>query len=149
MTDVWEKKELTLLQKVFGPPLILFMVLASWMHSLVKLATFKLPWNQFAYRILYPQFWLVRPHFMWRQVQDVCDVFVGHELSETEWGYGGGEYADLHCRWCDRCFQVRLEDTYDKFPHARQMAWKMNQLGGCESKDEAVKEIRNFADKIG
>lgn len=40
--------------------------------------------------------------------QRICGWFVGHELSETEKGYGGGPYEDRHCRWCDKVFQVPL-----------------------------------------
>jgi len=35
---------------------------------------------------------------MW---QWLCGL-VGHEISQTEWGYGGGENADTWCRWCNK-----------------------------------------------
>ena len=40
-----------------------------------------------------------------KTIQFICGT-KGHELSKTEWGYGGGEYADCWCRWCNKCIQV-------------------------------------------
>lgn len=34
-----------------------------------------------------------------------CGLF-GHEISKTEWGYGGGDTADVWCRWCNKFMQV-------------------------------------------
>ena len=46
---------------------------------------------------------LRRWHLSWLVliVQFLCGLR-GHELSKTEWGYGGGEYADRWCRWCNK-----------------------------------------------
>ena len=54
--------------------------------------------------------WLPRPlyHRVDRLWQWFCGKFIGHEISETEKGYGGGPYEDRHCRWCDKMFQVPL-----------------------------------------
>ncbi len=30
----------------------------------------------------------------------------GHEISKTEWGYGGGLFVDRNCRWCDKVIKV-------------------------------------------
>ena len=38
---------------------------------------------------------------IYRLIQFICGMF-GHELSKTEWGYGGGKYADRWCRWCNK-----------------------------------------------
>jgi hypothetical protein len=38
-------------------------------------------------------------------LQSVCGVF-GHELSKTEWGYGGGDTCDRWCRWCNKLIIV-------------------------------------------
>lgn len=35
----------------------------------------------------------------------LCDLLIGHEVSETDWGYGGG-WCDHWCRWCDKMFQL-------------------------------------------
>jgi len=32
----------------------------------------------------------------------ICGILTGHEVSETEWGYRGGNYIDRNCRWCDK-----------------------------------------------
>lgn len=37
--------------------------------------------------------------------QWVCGLF-GHEISRTEWGYDGGDTADVWCRWCNKFMQV-------------------------------------------
>jgi hypothetical protein len=42
--------------------------------------------------------------FVWI-IQFVCGL-KGHELSKTEWGYGGGDYADRWCRWCNKLVVV-------------------------------------------
>jgi len=43
--------------------------------------------------------------FLTKTIQFVC-ALKGHELSKTEWGYGGGDYADRWCRWCNKLIQV-------------------------------------------
>jgi len=45
----------------------------------------------------------------------LCGVFGGHEPSKTEWEYGGGKYADRHCRWCDKVIRVPKESIYFQF----------------------------------
>ena len=30
----------------------------------------------------------------------------GHEISKTEWGYGGGAFIDHWCRWCNEMIEV-------------------------------------------
>lgn len=30
----------------------------------------------------------------------------GHEISKTEWGYGGGDTADVWCRWCNKLMKI-------------------------------------------
>ena len=36
-----------------------------------------------------------------KTLQFICGLF-GHELSKTEWGYGGGDTCDRWCRWCNK-----------------------------------------------
>ena len=68
----------------------------------------------------YPQTWYYMPkrrRFPWarRILQCACGIFGGHELSNTEWGYGGGDYADRWCRWCDKMIVVPKESIYFQF----------------------------------
>lgn len=71
----------------------------------------------------YPQTWyIVAGHKRTSKIaQFLCNLFIGHELSETEWGYGGGEYADRWCRWCNKMIQVPYESIYFQFESAREM----------------------------
>lgn len=39
-------------------------------------------------------------------IQWMCGCATGHEMSETEWGYGGGNFVDRNCRWCDKGFKI-------------------------------------------
>jgi len=48
-------------------------------------------------------------------LQVLCGILGGHELSKTEWGYGGGDKADRWCRWCDKLIQVPKESVYFQF----------------------------------
>ena len=41
-------------------------------------------------------------------IERICRLVIGHEISRTEKGYGGGPYEDRNCRWCDKVFQVPL-----------------------------------------
>ena len=69
----------------------------------------------------YPQTWFyatrIRGSFPWTYalLQFLCWVVGGHELSETEWSYGGGDYADRWCRWCNKHFYVPKESVYFRF----------------------------------
>jgi hypothetical protein len=36
----------------------------------------------------------------------LCGKLTGHEISKTESGYGGGNFYDYHCRWCDKLIQI-------------------------------------------
>lgn len=69
----------------------------------------------------YPQTWhmvvkrsrLSRAVLVW-----LCGFFTGHELSETEWDYGGGPTVNRNCRWCDKCFAVPKESIRGDFPES-------------------------------
>jgi hypothetical protein len=74
----------------------------------------------------YVQTWYYMPKRKWfpwtrRLLQFFCGIIGGHELSKTEWGYGGGEYADAWCRWCDQMFEVPKESVYFKSKNARNL----------------------------
>jgi len=66
----------------------------------------------------YPQLWYcvcrIRPKFLIKIIQFVCGL-TGHELSKTEWGYGGGKYADRWCRWCNKRVRVPKDSLYFQF----------------------------------
>ena len=40
----------------------------------------------------------------------LCGKLTGHELSKTEWGYGGGKFVDRNCRWCDKVIKVPKQE---------------------------------------
>ena len=67
----------------------------------------------------YPQSWYwvtkIRPRFLQCMPKFLCGILTGHELSKTEWGYGGGRYADRWCRWCNKRFLVPKESIYFQF----------------------------------
>ena len=70
-------------------------------------------------RQLYPQLWDCWPKWTWRKhprifvaLVRLCGWLTGHEISKTEWGYGGGKYADMNCRWCDKTIRVPVADTF-------------------------------------
>ena len=57
----------------------------------------------------YSQTWYYMPkkfRNLRKIIQCICGLWDGHELSNTEWGYGGGQYADRWCRWCDKRIKV-------------------------------------------
>jgi len=47
----------------------------------------------------------IRPCFIKCFIQFLCGLR-GHELSKTEYGYGGGMYIDRWCRWCNKLIQI-------------------------------------------
>jgi len=71
------------------------------------------------HRQLYPQLWDCWPKWTSRKNPlvfairvRICGWLTGHEISKTEWGYGGGKYADMNCRWCDKTIRVPVADTF-------------------------------------
>lgn len=66
----------------------------------------------------YPQLWchipIKRRTRRRRFVEWLCKISTGHEISKTEFGYGGGGMADYHCRWCDKLIQMPLREETDK-----------------------------------
>ena len=53
------------------------------------------------------------PLITWRRrfIQWLCGVLTGHEISKTEWGYGGGKFVDCNCRWCDKLIKIHKEES--------------------------------------
>jgi len=60
-----------------------------------------------------------------RFLQWLCEL-AGHELSLTEWGYGGGDVADRWCRWCDKLIVVPKTSLFFLFPQSKS---KMEKVG--------------------
>lgn len=60
-------------------------------------------------------------------IQFFCGL-KGHELSKTEWGYGGGEYADRWCRWCNKLIKVPKTSIRFAFKET-ETAEMMNMVG--------------------
>jgi hypothetical protein len=51
----------------------------------------------------------------------LCGIIFKHPHSKTEWGYGGGKYADRWCRWCNKMFQVPKESVYFTNPSSKTL----------------------------
>jgi len=72
------------------------------------------PKNKIERRQEYPQLWYCVPfkrNSKGRKFAEfICGLLIGHEISNTEWGYGGGDYVDRNCRWCDKLIKVRKEE---------------------------------------
>ena len=66
---------------------------------------------------------LVGPH-LYSAAQGICELLCGHERSKTEWGYGGGEQADIWCRWCNKVGSIPLSELRTAFPNARTVIWR-------------------------
>lgn len=62
---------------------------------------------------------LIGPGLVWG-IQAVCGLF-GHELSKTEWGYGGGDTADRWCRWCNKLIVVPKDSIRFPFPESSNL----------------------------
>ncbi len=78
--------------------------------------------NQIEDRQEYPQLWYYMPFNLHiaKMLQFLCKITGGHELSKIEWGYGGLEYADRWCRWCNKVIQVPKESVYFQFKGAKE-----------------------------
>lgn len=75
------------------------------------------PKNKIEGREKYPQLWYCWPKWTCRKNGKIyasktviCGFLTGHELSNTEWGYGGGNFVDRNCRWCDKLIQVPKQE---------------------------------------
>lgn len=77
------------------------------------------PWRQRTLRVVgmdgQPVVWQAPIPFLKPVYERLCGWLIGHEVSRTERGYGGGPWVDCHCRWCDRLMRVPLdEDPWGK-----------------------------------
>ena len=58
--------------------------------------------------------------FLSKTIQFICGLR-GHELSKTEWGYGGGDTADCWCRWCNKLIEVPKDSIRFRFKESSDM----------------------------
>ena len=85
-----------------------------WNRHVLCFVTLLHPKNQSENRSEYPQLWYCMPRRFIEgkltkraaMLQWLCKRFTGHEISKTEWGYGGGKFVDRNCRWCDKVIKV-------------------------------------------
>ena len=68
-------------------------------------------------------------NMFYRSAQWFCGKITGHENSKTEWGYGGGEYADVWCRWCNKMGRVPVKNIENLHKGARTIIWNYT---GCD-----------------
>ncbi len=78
--------------------------------AVLSLVALFFPYNWKYDRYKYPQLMGKMPRNKWlrTQLQSLCERFGGHELSETDHGYGGGDTMDCWCRWCDKLIPVPM-----------------------------------------
>lgn len=89
------------------------------MKSLVRVLLLILsrmhPKNWTRKRWAYPQLWyswpIKRGTEARARLERCCGFLAGHELSMTEWGYGGGKFVDHNCRWCDKQIKVPVLES--------------------------------------
>jgi len=99
----------------------------------------KLKKNKTEDRQKYPQTWYCMPRprkkkWLVKVLQWLCGFCGGHEISKTEWGYGGGDYADVWCRWCDKLMQVPKTSIIFSNKMARDLMGEVQGCGCCESR---------------
>lgn len=58
---------------------------------------------------------------LYRSVQLICGVTLGHEISKTEWGYGGGNNVDVWCRWCNKMLSIPKDEAHFRFRRFRHL----------------------------
>ncbi len=88
----------------------------------------------------YSQTWYYVPHWkpMKSFLQGLCWLICRHEKSDTEWGYGGGEYVDNWCRWCNKVIKVPISETrfrHPTFNEIRPDKWKGNNIAWDRDED--------------
>lgn len=66
-------------------------------------------------------------------LQWICGFLTGHEISKTEWGYGGGKFADCNCRWCDHVIKVPVKENPPPNPVLETLANEMKSQDGTQT----------------
>lgn len=69
-----------------------------------------------------------------------CGKVTGHTPSKTEWGYGGGDNADVWCRWCNQLGSMPVSKALDRFENMRSTVWGMT---GCDLKHDRFAATRD------
>jgi hypothetical protein len=91
-----------------------------------------------SYRNRYLQTWaLVSRMSRWpligkvlaKAVRWTCHKVTGHEASKTEYGYGGGDFVDVWCRWCNEPGALHRAAALKKFDSLRNLVWGQT---GCD-----------------
>lgn len=90
-------------------------------NRILSFVASKHPMNNEGGRDEYPQLWYCMPQNTkaTKVLQWICGI-TGHELSAIEWGYGGGDYADRWCRWCNKRISVPKTSVQFQFPGSRE-----------------------------
>ena len=73
--------------------------------------------------------WKIIGPWLYRVGQWICGKCIGHEPSKTEWGYGGGDFADVWCRWCNQPGRIAKEELMARFSESREIIWEAT---GCD-----------------
>ena len=79
--------------------------------------------------VLYAKEGLVEKPIQW-----LCGFCGGHEISKTEWSYGGGDLTEVWCRWCDKMKQVPKTSVMFQNKIVRELMDEVQGCGCCESK---------------
>lgn len=51
-----------------------------------------------------------------RLKQFLCLKMIGHKPNTYEWGYGGHGKVDVWCKYCDKMFQIPIEEARFRYP---------------------------------
>lgn len=58
--------------------------------------------------------------YILRFIQLICGITTGHSY-DGDWGYGGGDYADVWCRHCDNFTSVHKTSIWFRNKESRGM----------------------------
>ena len=70
----------------------------------------------------------------------LCGKLTRHQPSKTEWGYGGGDFGDVWCRWCNQAGQIPRAELADRYANARKTIWEST---GCDIKQPISSDEKN------
>jgi hypothetical protein len=74
--------------------------------------------------------------WLYAAARALCGKLTGHSPSKTEWGYGGGGFGDVWCRWCNQLGRIPLSELADRYENARSTIWGATQ---CDIKHKEWK----------
>lgn len=61
--------------------------------------------------------------YLYSAARATCGKLTGHAPSKTEWGYSGGDYGDVWCRWCNQMGRIPRSGLPGRFGNARHIIW--------------------------